>query len=126
MNYLRPFKTCFCEKHVLDLSRHLPRLCFERRSKFSSRNTVPLPGRMRNSPRSLKASRRFSLIIVAGQCFLLTLTGLWLRYKKKAGKRPGPSFPLRAELLVVHATHAAHAATRHCQHPSTSKQCCEA
>jgi hypothetical protein len=50
MNYLRPFKTCFCEKHVLDLSRHLPRLRFERRSKFSSKSTAPLPGRMRNSP----------------------------------------------------------------------------
>ena len=62
MNYLRPFKTCFCEKHVLDLSRHRPRLRFERRSKFSSRSTAPLPGRMRNSP-SPKGERRPSHVI---------------------------------------------------------------
>src|SRR5580765_5675666 len=62
MNYLRPFKTCFCEKHVLDLSRHRPRLRFERRSKFSSRSTAPLPGRMRNSPGS-KGERRPSHVI---------------------------------------------------------------
>ena len=41
-----------CEKHVLDLSRHLPRLRFESRSKFSSKSTAPLPGRMRNAPSS--------------------------------------------------------------------------
>jgi hypothetical protein len=62
MNYLRPFKTCFCGKHVLDLSRHRPRLRFERRSKFSSRSTAPLPGRMRNSP-SPKGERRPSHVI---------------------------------------------------------------
>jgi hypothetical protein len=62
MNYLRPFKTCFCGKHVLDLSRHRPRFRFERRSKFSSRSTAPLPGRMRNSP-SPKGERRPSHVI---------------------------------------------------------------
>src|SRR3954471_5832782 len=49
---LPPAVQRFCEKHVLDLSRHLPQLRFESRSKFSSRSTAPLPGRMRNAPRS--------------------------------------------------------------------------
>ena len=92
MNYLRPFKTCFCEKHVLDLSRHRPRPRFERRSKFSSRSTA----RYREEcviPRGPKASAaadiqdrdgafhllRWARLLYAGRKMAMTVwrTGAW-------------------------------------------------